>query len=116
MTYKIKGRDFISGLPRGAEISTNEVVKAIDSELREMTRVIKNVLQETPPELASDIIDNGIILTGGTSLLRNIDELVFRATCVKAKVADDAIFCVARGTGVALEHIDVYKKSIIAKK
>jgi len=115
-TYKIKGRDFISGLPRGAEISTNEVVKAIDSELREMTRVIKNVLQETPPELASDIIDNGIILTGGTSLLRNIDELVFRATGVKAKVADDAIFCVARGTGVALEHIDVYKKSIIAKR
>lgn len=116
MTYKIKGRDFISGLPRGAEISTNEVVKAIDSELKEMTRVIKNVLQETPPELASDIIDNGIILTGGTSLLRNIDELVFRATGVKAKVADDAIFCVVRGTGVALEHIDVYKKSIIAKK
>lgn len=116
MNYKIKGRDFVSGLPRGAEISTNEVVKAIDSELREMTRVIKNVLQETPPELASDIIDNGIILTGGTSLLRNIDELVFRATGVKAKVADDAIFCVARGTGVALEHIDVYKKSIIAKK
>ncbi|MCX6731660.1 MAG: rod shape-determining protein [Candidatus Parcubacteria bacterium] len=116
MTYKIKGRDFISGLPRGAEIGTNEVVKAIDSELKEMIRVIKNVLQETPPELASDIIDNGIILTGGTSLLRNIDELVFRATGVKAKVAEDAIFCVARGTGVALEHIDVYKKSIIAKR
>ena len=116
MIFKIKGRDFLTGLPRSAEITTNEVVKAIDSEMREMMRVIKNVLQETPPELASDIIDNGIILTGGTSLLRNIGELVFRSTGVKAKVADDAMFCVARGTGVALEHIDVYKKSIIAKR
>jgi len=116
MTYKIKGRDFLSGLPRGAEINTNEVVKAIDNELREMMRVIKNVLQETPPELASDIIDNGITMTGGTSLLRNIDELVFRSTGVKAKVAEDALFCVAKGTGIALEHLDVYKKSIIAKK
>jgi rod shape-determining protein MreB len=116
MTYKIKGRDFLSGLPRGAEITTNEVVKAIESETKEMARVIKNVLQETPPELASDIIDNGIILTGGTSLLRNLDELIFRSTGVKAKLAEDAIFCVARGTGLALEHIDVYKKSIIAKR
>jgi len=116
MTYKIKGRDFLTGLPRSTEIITNEIVKAIDSELREMMRVIKNVLQETPPELASDIIDNGITMTGGISLLRNIDELVFRSTGVKAKVAEDALFCVAKGTGVALEHLDVYKKSIIAKR
>jgi rod shape-determining protein MreB len=116
MTYKIKGRDFLTGLPRSTEVTTNEIVKAIDSELREMVRVIKNVLQLTPPELASDIIDNGIIMTGGTSLLRNIDELVFRSTGVKAKVAEDALFCVAKGTGVALEHLDVYKKSIIAKR
>ena len=116
ITYKIKGRDFLTGLPRSTEITTNEIVKAIDSELREMMRVIKNVLQETPPELASDIIDNGITMTGGTSLLRNIDELVFRSTGVKAKVAEDALFCVVKGTGVALEHLDVYKKSIIAKR
>lgn len=116
MTYKIKGRDFLTGLPRSTEVTTNEIVKAIDSELREMIRVIKNVLQLTPPELASDIIDNGITMTGGTSLLRNIDELVFRSTGVKAKVAEDALFCVAKGTGVALEHLDVYKKSIIAKR
>ncbi len=116
ITYKIKGRDFLTGLPRSTEITTNEIVKAIDSELREMMRVIKNVLQETPPELASDIIDNGITMTGGTSLLRNIDELVFRSTGVKAKVAEDALFCVAKGTGVALDHLDVYKKSIIAKR
>lgn len=116
MVYKIKGRDFLTGLPRSADITTNEIVKAIESELKEMMRAIKNVLHETPPELSSDIIDNGIMMTGGTSLLRNIDELVFRSTGVKAKVAEDALFCVAKGTGIALEHLDVYKKSIIAKK
>jgi len=116
MVYKIKGRDFLTGLPRTAEITTNEVVKAIDSELKDMMKVIKNVLQETPPELSSDIIDNGITMTGGSSLLRNIDELVFRSTGVKAHVADDALLCVAKGAGLALDHLDTYKKSIIAKK
>lgn len=116
MTYKIKGRDFLTGLPRTADITTNEIVKAIESELKDMMKAIKSVLQDTPPELASDIIDNGIIMTGGTSLLKNIDELVFRATGVKARVAEDALLCVAKGTGIALEHLDVYKKSIIAKR
>lgn len=115
-SYKIKGRDFFTGLPRTAEVTTNEIVKAIDAELKDIIRVIKKVLQETPPELASDIIDNGIVMTGGSSLLRNIDELVFRSTGVKARVADDALFCVAKGTGIALEHIETYKKSIIAKR
>lgn len=116
MTYKIKGRDFLTGLPRTADITTNEIVKAIESELKDMMKAIKSVLQDTPPELASDIIDNGITMTGGTSLLRNIDELVFRSTGVKARVAEDALLCVAKGTGIALEHLDVYKKSIIAKR
>ncbi|MBU2109603.1 rod shape-determining protein [Patescibacteria group bacterium] len=116
MTYKIKGRDFLTGLPRTADITTNEIVKAIESELKDVMKAIKSVLQDTPPELASDIIDNGITMTGGTSLLRNIDELVFRSTGVKARVAEDALLCVAKGTGIALEHLDVYKKSIIAKR
>ena len=85
-------------------------------ELREMTKAIKDVLQETPPELAADIIDNGITLTGGSSLLRNMAELIFRRIGVKAAVADEALFCVAKGTGVALEHLDTYKKSILSKK
>jgi rod shape-determining protein MreB len=92
------------------------VVKAIDAELREIIRTIKHVLQETPPELASDIIDLGITMSGGGSLLRNISELVFRATGVQAQVADEALLCVAKGTGVALEHLDTYKRSIVAKK
>lgn len=115
MTYTIKGRDLVTGLPRTAEITTNEVVRAIESQLRDMTKVVKDVLNETPPELASDIIDNGIVLTGGSSLLRNLDELMFRSTGVKARVAEEAIFCVAKGTGAALTHLDTYKKSIIAK-
>lgn len=113
--YELKGRDYLTGLPRTAEISTNEVVKAMDNELKAIMKAIKDVLNETPPELVSDIIDQGIIMTGGTSLLNNLDELVFRSTGVKAKVAKDALFCVAKGTGIALEHLDVYKKSILAK-
>jgi len=112
----IKGRDYVSGLPKSAEISTNEVVKAIEPELKEMMRAIKYVLQETPPELSSDIIDLGIVMTGGGSLLRNISELVFRSTGVNAEVADEALLCVAKGTGIALEHLDAYKRSIVAKK
>ncbi len=116
LSMQIKGRDFVSGLPRSTEIKTNEIVKAISKELKDMIKAIKDVLQETPPELAADIIDQGIIMTGGTSMLRNFPELVFRRTGVKAKLADDALFCVVKGTGIALEHLDVYKKSIISKR
>lgn len=112
----IKGRDYIQGLPRTAQVSTNEIVKAIDKELNQMIKAIKDVLQETPPELASDIIDQGIIMTGGSSLLRNLPDLVFRKTGVKARLAEDALYCVAKGTGIALEHLDTYKKTIISKR
>jgi len=116
LTMTIKGRDFIAGLPRSVTVSTNEIVKAIDKELREMIKAIKDVLQETPPELSSDIIDQGIIMTGGSSMLRNLPELVYRRTGVQAILADDALYCVVKGTGVALEHLDTYKKSIISKR
>lgn len=112
----VKGRDYLTGLPRSVEIKTNEIVKAISKELREMIKAVKDVLQETPPELASDIIDNGIMMTGGSSMLRNLPELVFRRTGVKAMLAEDALYCVAKGTGIALEHLDTYKKTIIAKR
>ena len=116
LSMQVKGRDFITGLPRSTEIKTNEIVKAITAELRDMIKAIKDVLQETPPELASDIIDQGIILTGGSSLLRNLPELVFRRTGVKAELAEDPLLCVVKGTGIALEHLDVYKKAIVAKR
>lgn len=116
LSMQVKGRDFVSGLPRATEIKTNEIVKAISKELRDMIKAIKDVLQETPPELAADIIDQGIIMTGGSSMLRNFPELVFRRTGVKARLADEALFCVVKGTGIALEHLDNYKKSIISKR
>jgi len=112
----IKGRDLLTGLPKTTEISTNEIVKAVDGELREILKAIRHVLQETPPELSSDIIDEGILMTGGGSLLRNISELVLKSTKVNARVADESLLCVAKGTGIALEHLEAYKRSIIAKK
>lgn len=112
----VKGRDFISGLPRSTEIKTNEIVKAITKELRDMIKAIKDVLQETPPELAADIIDQGITMTGGSSLLRNLPELVYRRTGVKAQLAEEPLLCVAKGTGIALEHLDTYKKAMMAKR
>jgi rod shape-determining protein MreB len=116
LTITIKGRDFIQGLPRTAQISTNEVVRAIDKELRMMIGAIKDVLADTPPELAADIIDDGIIMTGGTSQLRNLADLIYRRTGVKARVADEPLLCVAKGTGEALSHLDTYKKTILSKK
>jgi len=116
LTLIIKGRDFIQGLPRTATVSTNEIVRAIDKELRLMIKAIKDVLQETPPELAADIIDQGITMTGGTSMLRNFPELVYRKTGVKAQLAEDALYCVAKGTGIALDHLDTYKKTILSKR
>ena len=116
LSMTIKGRDFISGLPRSVEIKTNEIVKAITKELREMIKAIKDVLQETPPELSSDIIDKGIIMTGGSSQLRNLPELVFRRTGVKCTLAKDPLYCVSRGTGIALDHLDTYKRSVISKR
>ena len=112
----IKGRDYIQGLPRSVQVGTNEIVKSIDGELKQIIKAIKDVLQETPPELASDIIDYGIIMTGGSSLLRNLPDLVYRKTGVKATLAEDALYCVAKGTGIALEHLDVYKKTVLSKK
>lgn len=116
LAMMVKGRDFITGLPRATEIKTNEIVKAVGKELREIVKAIRDVLQETPPELAADIIDHGIIMTGGSSQLRHLPELVFRRTGVKAELAKDPLYCVARGTGIALEHLNVYKKTIIAKR
>ena len=115
-TLTIKGRDFVQGLPRSIQISTNEITKAIDGELRQIVGAIKSVLAETPPELASDIIDFGIIMTGGTSELRSLPELVYQKTGVKASLAPEALYAVAKGTGVALKHFDTYKKALISKR
>ncbi len=115
LEMEIKGRDILSGLPRSTRVRTNEIVRAISRELKDMVQAIKDVFQNTPPELASDIIDQGIIMTGGTSQLRNFPELIRRRTGVKAQLADQALFCVAKGTGIALEHLGAYKRAIDSK-
>lgn len=116
LSMSVKGRDYLTGLPRSVEIKTNDMVRAISKELRQMVGAIKDVLQETPPELAADIIDHGIIMTGGSSQLRHLPELVFRRTGVRARLAKDPAQCVAKGTGEAIKHLDVYKKAIITKR
>lgn len=112
----IRGRDLIAGLPKTIEIKSNEVTNAITEQLQEIIQTIKTVLQETPPELAADIIDRGMALSGGGALLRNLDELVTKATGVPCRVVKDPLYCVARGAGVALEHLEIYKRSIMSKK
>ncbi len=113
---EIKGRDMITGLPKTVTISTNEVVEAIQEELRDIVKAVKNVLQETPPELASDIIDKGMVITGGTALLRNLDHYIAQQVGVSCYVAEEPLLCVAKGTGIALDHLDSYKKSILSIK
>ena len=113
---EIRGRDIVSGLPRSLTVNSDDVTQAIEAELDTIIAAIKKVLHKTPPELSADIIDKGIILSGGSSLLRNIDQLVTRTTGVPAYIADDALLCVAKGTGVALENLDSYKRSILATK
>ncbi len=113
---EIKGRDNITGLPKTVTMSTNEVVEAIQEELKEMVRAVKTVLQDTPPELASDIIDKGMIMTGGTAQLRNLDHYIAQAVGVPCYIAEEPLLCVAKGTGVALDHLDSYKKSILSIK
>jgi len=113
---EIRGRDLISGLPQNIKIASNEVCEAISDQLGEIVQVVKMVLRDTPPELSADIMDKGMILSGGGALLRNIDELIARVTGVPCFLAEDPLLCVAKGTGVVLENLEAYKKSIMAKK
>lgn len=113
---EIRGRDIVTGLPRSITVSSDDVTEAIQNELEAIIAAAKKVLQKTPPELSADIMDKGIVLTGGSSLLRNIDQLISRTTGVPAYVADDALLCVAKGTGIALDNLDSYKRSILATK
>ncbi len=111
-SMEIRGRDAISGLPRIVTLTRSEVTEAIAPVLHHVIGAIKSVLEETPPELAADIIDKGIVMAGGTSLLRNFDKLVTQLTGVPAHVADEPLLCVVRGTGVAIENIELYKRSV----
>jgi rod shape-determining protein MreB len=108
----IRGRDLITGLPQTVEIKTNEICNAIAEHLRQIIQTIKNVLQDTPPELSADVMDRGMVLSGGSGQLRNLDRLITEATGVPCRLANDPLHCVAKGTGIALEHLDIYKRSL----
>ncbi len=112
---EVKGRDLMGGLPRNVRIASNEISEAIQDELREVTNTIKKVLQETPPELSADIMDKGMVLSGGGALLRNLDKLITEIIGVPCYVADEPHLCVAKGAGAALENLGVYKRMILLK-
>ncbi len=112
---EIRGRDNVTGLPRTIEVDEAQINEAIRSVLNEIINGVKLVLEQCPPELAADVIDKGIVLSGGTSLLTNLDKLMTHATGVPCHVAEDALLCVVKGTGVAMENIELYKRSINRK-
>lgn len=115
-SVEIRGRDLLLGLPKNMKISSNEVCQALGESLQEIIQIIKILLRDTPPELSADVMDKGMIVSGGGALLKNIDQLISESTGVPCFVADDPLTCVARGTGVVLDNLDAYKRSILSKK
>jgi rod shape-determining protein MreB len=112
LEMQVKGRDMISGLPRTITVTSDDVTDAVQHELQGIVEAIKDVLHNTPPELSADVMEKGMVLSGGSSQLRNLDRLFSDATGVPAFVADDPQLCVAKGTGIALENLESYKRSI----
>ena len=112
LTIDVRGRDLIAGLPRTIPMSSSEVMEAMEPPLQQIIGAVRLVLEQTPPELSSDIIDKGMVMTGGGSLLRNIDKLLTQVTGVPCHVAENSMNCVALGTGIALENLQHFKKSL----
>jgi len=116
LTVEIKGRDMVTGLPRIFTVSSDDTTEALQHDLGVLVDAVKAVLHDTPPELAADVMDKGIILTGGSAMLRNLDNLIVQTTGVPSYVAEEPILCAAKGTGIALENLESYKRSIFATK
>jgi len=112
LIMEIKGRDMVTGLPKIIEVTSDDVTESIQNELEGIIATVKEVLHKTPPELSADVMEKGIVLSGGSSQLRNLDRLISEATGVPVYVAEDPQLCVAKGTGVALENLEAYKRSI----
>ena len=112
---EVRGRDLIAGLPRTIPLTSSEVMEALEQPLQQIVTAVRGVLEETPPELSSDIIDKGMVMSGGGALLRNSDKLLTQVTGVPCHVAENALNCVALGTGLALEHFDFFKKSLVQR-
>ena len=115
LQMEVRGRDLIAGLPRTIPLTSSEVMEALEQPLQQIVASVRAVLEETPPELSSDIIDKGMVMSGGGSLLRNIDKLLTQVTGVPCHVAENSLNCVALGTGLALEHFDFFRKSLVQR-
>ena len=113
LTMEVRGRDLIAGLPRTIPITSSEIMEAIEVPLQQLVAAVRQVLEQTPPELSSDIIDKGMVMSGGGALLRNIDKLLTQVTGVPCHVAENPLNCVALGTGEALKHYGFFKKSLV---
>lgn len=115
-SMEVRGRDLTGGLPKTVLVTSNEITEAIQDELREVIAAIKKVLQETPPELAADVMDKGMVISGGGALIRHLDQLITKTIGVPCYVADEALFCVIKGVGIALENLELYKRTIMLGK
>lgn len=113
---EVSGRDLVFGLPRSVIITSNDITEAIKPTLMTIIGAVKAVLEDTPPELASDIIDKGITMSGGTSTLRNLDRLLTEETGVPSHVAEDALYCVVKGTSIVMENLELWKRSVTTKR
>jgi rod shape-determining protein MreB len=112
---EVKGRDSVSGFPKTISITSSEIITVLSQPLSQIGTAIKNVLERTPPELSSDIIDKGIVLSGGTALLTNLDKYITNFTGVPSHIADDPLLCVVKGLGRALENFDIFSRSMIKR-
>ena len=115
-TIEIRGRDLAAGLPKNIKLTSTEISEALQEPLGEIVLIIKALLRETPPELSADIMDKGMIISGGGALLKNIDQLISQTIGVPCFIAQDSLTCVARGAGVVLDNLDAYKRSVMSKK
>ena len=113
---EVRGRDLTGGLPKTVRVTSNEITEAMQDELREIINTIKKVLQDTPPELSADIMDKGMVISGGGALLKHLDQLIVKTIGVPCYVAEDPLFCVIKGIGVALDNLEVYKRTIMLTK
>lgn len=115
-SLEVRGRDMVTGLPKNITVLSSDITEAVQEELHEILQAIRAVLQQTPPELAADVMDKGMILSGGGGMLKNLDKLITKITGVPCYIAEDPMLSVARGTGVALENLDSYKRSVLSTK
>lgn len=116
LEMQIRGRDMVSGLPKDIMVNSNEVAEALNHHLIDIAGAVRSVFNETPPELVADVMEKGIMVSGGGAQLRHIDEFFKQMTGVETYIAEEPLFCVAKGAGIILNHLDVYKRTLLNKR